>query len=211
MKKCFSGILLLMNLFFVPVSRAQSHEIQQLLLNVEKLVQLKNILSDLKKGYNIVSEGYGAIKAISEGNFNLHQAFLNGLLEVSPVVKKYRRVGDIIATQVRLVADYKRAYRQFKESGNFTAGELRYFGNVYQNLIAQSLKNLDALAKVITAGQLRMSDDERLAAIDAVWKEVEESYAFLQQFNNSAKLLAIQRAKGQHDVDAVRNLYDIHP
>lgn len=31
--------------------RAQSQEAQQLLLNVEKLSQLKNILADMKKGY----------------------------------------------------------------------------------------------------------------------------------------------------------------
>jgi outer membrane lipoprotein-sorting protein len=37
---------------------SQSQEAQQLLLNVEKLAQLKQILKDLYKGYEIVSKGY---------------------------------------------------------------------------------------------------------------------------------------------------------
>ena len=56
---------------------AQSTEAQQLLLNVEKLAQLKKILSNMKKGYEIVSSGYNTIKDISKGNFNLHDEFLN--------------------------------------------------------------------------------------------------------------------------------------
>ncbi|HUQ67577.1 MAG TPA: hypothetical protein VM101_15550, partial [Flavitalea sp.] len=53
-------------------SFSQSDEAQQLLLNVEKLTQLKKILNDMYKGYKIVSKGYNTIKDISEGNFDLH-------------------------------------------------------------------------------------------------------------------------------------------
>ena len=80
-------------------AKAQSQEAQQLLLNVEKLSQLKNILSDMKKGYQVISGGYNAIKDISQGNFSLHGIFLDGLMLVSPEVKKYRRVADIISYQ----------------------------------------------------------------------------------------------------------------
>ena len=41
---------------------AQANEIQQLLLNVEKLSQLKKILSNMKKGYQILSTGYNTIE-----------------------------------------------------------------------------------------------------------------------------------------------------
>ena len=64
---------------------AQSTEIQQLLLNVEKLAQLKKILGNMKKGYEIISTGYNTIKDISKGNFNLHEAFLDALMQVSPM------------------------------------------------------------------------------------------------------------------------------
>ena len=75
--------------FLLPfLCKAQSYEAQQLLLDVQKLSQLKQMLADLKKGYEVLYEGYTNIKNISKGSFDLHQAFLDGLLEVSPAVKK---------------------------------------------------------------------------------------------------------------------------
>jgi hypothetical protein len=189
---------------------AQSFEAQQLLLNVEKLTQLKQILSDLKKGYEIVSRGYNMIKNISEGNFNLHQGFLDGLLQVSPVVRKYKRVVDIISNQTKIISEYKAAFAQFKQSRQFTPEELSYLSKVYSNLFDRSLKNLDALALVITAGKLRMSDDERLSAIDSIWKDVEEQLMFLRHFNANTKVLALQRLKEEGDISSLNKLYHVN-
>jgi archaellum component FlaC len=208
MKKCVW--ILLMMVFSSNHSYAQSQEAKQLLLDVEKLAQLKNILTDLKKGYEIVSGGYNAIKNISEGNFNLHNIFLSSLLEVSPIVKKYKRIVDIVSTQLKIVSQYKSALRQFKASGKFTTDEISYAERVYSNLFNESLKNLDVLATIVTANKMRMSDDERLSAIDAVWKEVENQFNFLQHFNNQTKVLALQRAKEQNDVSTMNQLYNVN-
>src|SRR5690606_39361195 len=89
----------------------QANEIAQLLLNVEKLAQFKQILSDMKKGYEILSGGYNTVKNISEGNFNLHRVFLDGLMEVSPTVRGYRRVADIADYQLTLVREYRKIGR----------------------------------------------------------------------------------------------------
>ena len=93
---------------------SQADEIQQLLLNLEKLTQFKKILQNMYDGYEILHEGYTAIKDISEGNFNLHKNFLDALLEVSPSVKRYKRISDIINYQLRIVREYKSAYNNFK-------------------------------------------------------------------------------------------------
>ncbi|MBO9573979.1 MAG: TerB family tellurite resistance protein, partial [Chitinophagaceae bacterium] len=189
MKKCVlkKGIGLLLLLLCLSAStklHSQSQEAQQLLLDVQKLAQLKNILADLKKGYQILEDGYSTIKNISEGNFNLHQTFLNSLLQVSPTVKNYKRIADIISTQLKIVKEYKTAFRQFQNSNLFNDGELDYISNVYANLFNQSVKNLDALATVITSGILRMSDDERLTSIDNIWKTVSDQLSFLRHFNS---------------------------
>lgn len=209
MKKCMS-VFFVFCFGFNSISYAQSHEAKQLLLDVEKLASLKNILTDLKKGYEIVSGGYNTIKNISEGNFNLHENFLNSLLEISPAVKKYKRIADIIAAQVKIVAEYKTAFRQFRESDQFTTGEIDYISNVYKNLFNQSVKNLDALVTVVTANQLRMSDDERITAIDDVWKDVQNELMFLRHFNGSTRILAMQRIKEANDVSAINQIYNVN-
>jgi hypothetical protein len=189
---------------------AQSEEAQQLLLDVEKLAQFKQILSDLKKGYDIISSGYEAIKNISEGNFNLHQNFLNNLLQVSPAVQSYQRIADIISYQLRIVKEYKAAFNQFKTDKNFTVDEIDYVGKVYSHLLNASLKSLDDLITVITAGKLRMSDEERIKAIDHVWSDIGEQYSFLKDFNTSTAMLSEARQKEQEDVDLSKKLLDIN-
>ena len=67
------------------------------------------MLADLKKGYEIVYRGYTTIKDISEGNFRLHDAFLDGLLQVHPAVKSYKKVTEIVSLQLRIVSEYKSA------------------------------------------------------------------------------------------------------
>lgn len=191
-------------------SSAQSHEAIQLSLNIEKLAQLKSILNNLKKGYDIVFTGYTAVKDITEGNFSLHKVFLDGLMEVSPAVKKYRKVAGIINYQVMLMKEYKSAFKRAQQSNWFSADELSYMSKVYENLFKRSLRNLDELATVITAGKLRMSDDERLESIDRIFADMEDKLAFLRHFNGNNNVLALQRAKEKTDIDGVKALYSIN-
>jgi DNA repair ATPase RecN len=208
MKKLTCLIVVLI-LGFSNRSFAQAEELAQLLLDIEKLAQFKQILSDLKKGYEILNGGYNTIKNISEGNFSLHKTFLDGLMAVSPAVKKYKRIADIVNDQIILVKEYKTAFNRFKSSQSFTTDEISYIGGVYHRLFSASLEHLDELTTVITAGKLRMSDDERLKVIDRIYDNMEDKLQFLRQFNNTATTLALQRMKTQSDVNAVQKMHGI--
>lgn len=189
--------------------KAQSEEVQQLLLNIEKLSQFRKILKNMKDGYQIIFKGYTAVKDISQGNFNLHKTFLDGLLQVSPAVNKYKRIADIISYQLRIAKEYKLAYNRFKEEKQFTIEEVDYLGKVYGNLFNESLKALDELSMIITSGKLRMSDDERLQAIDKVYLSVEEQYTFLKEFTNNTNLLSLQRKAEKAEIEMSRRLYGL--
>lgn len=203
-------IILIAAMFMMSLgASAQYTELVQLALNIEKLAQFKQILTDLKKAYEILTGGYNTIKNISEGNFSLHKTFLDGLLAVSPAVKKYKRVADIVQLQLQLVKEYKLAYQRFRSRSNFSPAELDYIGKVYNKLFKASVQNLDELFMVITAQKLRMSDDERLNAIDKIFTEMQDKVVFLRHFNSSTSMLGIQRSKEQQDVDVMRKLYDI--
>lgn len=191
----------------VKPCHAQAQEIEQLLLNVEKLSQFKSILSDMKKGYQIVSTGYNAVKNISQGNFSLHEVFIDGLMLVSPEVRKYHKIADIITYQSAIVTEYKSAFNRFRSAGTFSAGELDYLGKVYGQLFNQSVNNLDNLLTIITASQLRMSDDERLQAIDRIFDDTQDKLSFLRDFNSKASLLNLQRAKEKADIQTLQKIY----
>jgi len=206
-------IILLLVILSAGISNkaaAQAQEIEQLTLNIEKLAQFKQILSDLKKGYQIVSTGYSTIKDLSQGNFNLHKTFLDGLMTVSPAVRKYGKVADIINDQVMIVKEYKAAFNKYKRDGNFNAGEIDYLSKVYNNLFKQSLNDLDELTMVMTDSKLRMSDDERLEAIDRIHGNMNDKLLFLRHFNNNTTILAVQRARERNDAVTMKKIYGVN-
>ena len=205
--KRLSLILFSVSLLICHRADAQVQQLEQLALDIEKLAQMKSILTDMYKGYQILSGGYNTIKSLAEGNFNLHSAYLNGLLQVSPAVKNYVRVADIISSQATLVSEYKAARKAFSGSGVFSPTEINYLTGVYSNLFNRSLDNLDELVMVLTDSKLRASDAERLSAIDHIYNDMQDKLAFLRMFNGKAGILATQRSHDQHEINTLKSLY----
>lgn len=186
---------------------AQSAEVTQLLLNVEKLSQLKQILADMKNGYRIVSRGYSKIRDITQGNFQLHELFLAGLLEVNPNLRKYARVPAIIACQRDILEEYKAAYNRFRRGGRFTAGELDYLSTAYGNLLDRSLRSLDELTMVLTASELRMNDSERLSLIDRIYADIIKMRSVLRVFNKKVAGLEQTRQRAEQENNLLQGIY----
>lgn len=192
-------------------AKAQSiaDDLEQLALDYQKLAGLKSILSQMYKGYEIVSTGYNSVKGVAQGNYSLHQAFLDGLMVVSPTVRKYPHVVDIINDQATLVSEYKSAYGSFRQDKHFSPDEIGYMMDVYNNLVSRSVQNIDELSMVMTDNKLRMSDAERLQAIDRIYAAGQEQLTFLRQFNAQTENIAIARARENNDKQTLQVLYGI--
>lgn len=201
---CFAIILIV-----ATSVNAQTQEAAQLILNYQKLKQLEEILDNMYKGYKILTTGYNRIKNIAEGNYTLHQVFLDGLFMVNPSVAKYKRIPIIIRYQSMLIKEYKRAFNRFRDDPNLTPEEVMYLERVYSYLVKQSLRNLEELTMIVTANKLRMSDDERIQAIDRIYFSIESKLSFLRDFNNTTQILVVQRSKESSDVGAVKKLYEV--
>jgi hypothetical protein len=186
---------------------AQAQELEQLALDIEKLAQMKSILNEMYDGYKMLTQGYDAVRNLAKGNFDLHAVFLNSLLSINPSVKNYVRVGDIISSQITMVAEYKSALSSFSHSGAFTPSELSYLANVYSNLVDKSMDNLDELVMVLTESELRMSDGERVITIDHIFNEMQEKLNFLRQFNGRAGVVASQRQATLHQLNTLQSLF----
>ncbi|RZM24471.1 MAG: TerB family tellurite resistance protein [Pedobacter sp.] len=204
-------ILLLAFLLLSPRATAQVQELKQLALNIEKLAQFRAILKDMKEGYEILTKGYNMVEDLTKGNFDLHKTFLDALLQVSPAVRNYKRVGDIIDYQVQIIQHSGRHRNKLQASGLFAAGELLYFSGVYEKIFEESLRNLEELTDVLAAGKMRMSDEERLAAIDRIYMDMQDKMLFVRDFNSETSVLAVQRAKEARDVEAIRFLTGSNP
>lgn len=203
------GLVMMLALVMVMTVKAssQSSEVQQLLLNVEKLSQLKNILSDMKKGFTVLNNGYNTVRNVAQGNFSLHEVFLNGLMVVSPEVRKYHKVAEIVRFQSAIVSDYKALFKRLSATDVFSTADLGYLDKVYARLNKESLQNLDRLLMVITTSKLRMSDEERLKAIDRIHSDMSDKLDFLRAFNRQTTLLGLQRAKERSEVSALGDYF----
>ena len=202
-------------LLLLPTSGlwAQSigNDIQQLLLDVQKLSQLKQILAQMYQEYAMLQKRYEQIKGLSKGTFSLHKIFLDGLLLVSPAVSSYSKVGDVITKEAMLVLDYQAASGYFRGSGFFTPQELDGFATNYAGLLQRGQKDADELTLVTTDGELRMSDAERLSAIDRIDADMTKQLSLLHSFNDDVALQAAQRAQVRGEIGTVRGLYGIGP
>lgn len=207
--KWLKGVLVLLVWSLAGFGRvqAQTQDLQQLALDIEKLTQFKAILSDMQQGYAILTQGYGQVKDLAQGNFSVHQVFLDGLLSVNPEVARYGRVADILLDEASILSEYKKAYQRFSGSGGFTASELDYLGRVYGQLTAAALNDINDLTDVLRASRLRMSDAERVSAIDRIHGHTNEQLVFLRDFNRKATVLQLQWQKESQELLNLQNLY----
>lgn len=187
----------------------QSFEVQQLVFDIQKLAQEKQLLTDLYKGYEILDKGYGAIRDVSKGSFDLHKAFLDGLLTVSPIVKQYRKVTDLINLQVLLVNSYRSAWSRLKMTPYLSPAELDLISNTYTGIFNQAFQLLSSLTMILTDGQLRANDGERISQIDELYSGMQKEWINLQSINNQAGWLAIQRAAAANDNTTIKQLYGL--
>lgn len=131
-------------------------------------------------------------------------------MAVNPAVRNDPRVGQIIEQQNRVFTEYRRYAGLFRESGKFSHIEMRYIQNVYDQLVRQSNMHIDDLTNVTTAGQLRMSDDDCLRAIDRIYTGSSDQLEFLRYFNRQAAILSLQRSKDLNDTRSLKQLYGIN-
>jgi hypothetical protein len=177
-------------------AQSVADDIQQLLYDAEKLAQLKQILTQMYQEYTLLHTDYEQIKGLSQGTFSLHQAYLDGLLLVSPAVLGYSKVGNVLTNETKLVTGYQ---------------ELDGYSGNYNVFLQRGQRDVDELTLVTTDGDLRMSDAERLSAIDRIDADMTKQLNLMHSFNNSVAIMAAQRAQEAGDIGTVRNLYGIGP
>ncbi len=176
---------------------------------IQQIAALQLYIGYAKKVYNIAKEGLNTIGGFTRGEFDLHGNFIHSLKKVNPEIKRYTRVADIIAMQVKIVQGHSRTLRQLRRSDALSGDELAYIGRVFGRLLDDCERTLDELIDLTTDGRLEMKDNERMARIDKLYLEMQGKYTFSRGFGNDARMLAVSRKKERMDILASRELQDI--
>lgn len=206
-------VIVSMILLIAVPGRGQSVDqlLEQLALDIQKLSELKTILQDMYHGYEVVDKGYTSIRDMVRSNFDLHKAFLDGLLAVSPSVRQYYRVGAVIDLDRSLIAESRAAERTWVASGVFTPGELQYIHQLYGSVSGRAGKYLDRLTMMLTEDELRMSDAERMRGIDGIYTEVTGDLERLRRYNDGLSVQVLQREKENQQINLLKSMYGNQP
>ena len=135
--------------------------------------------------------------------------YFDELRTIKEAIDKYQQVKDIMRKQMQMVKEYSRAFAQFKKSNKFTVAELAYMAEVYNGILNESVKSLDQLFLVIKPNNTQMTDGGRLAIINGVAGQIDESLSDLRLFNHENIKLSLARTKNQADLQTMKAIFGI--
>lgn len=199
-------VLVLFTILLTANTQAQQKQRKVLL---QQIAALKVYIDAAQKGYSIAKKGLNTIGDLKRGEFKLHLDYLNSLKKVNPKIKKYSRVAEIIALQLKMLKNYHQTYQDLNKGDLFHGSELDFIKRVLGRLMDNCKDTLEELITVTTDGQLEMKDDERMERIDKLYYNMVDNYNFFQSFNTQAKSLYVSRAKEHKEVKTGRVLYDV--
>lgn len=176
---------------------------------LDQIAALKVYIDYGQKGYQIVYKGLTAIGDIKAGHLRLDEAFFRSLEIVSPSVRNYGKIAEIVSLEKQTVAQYHATLKLVNQSRQYIGKELDYIESVFSGLINYSTTVLEELITITSDGKLQMSDDERLRRIDKLYMEMQDGYAFSTQFRNECSVMAVQRARDRQDVLLMEKLHGL--
>ncbi|MEO3404989.1 conjugal transfer protein TraI [Mucilaginibacter sp. CAU 1740] len=140
---------------------------------------------------------------------NLYAGYYQELAQVKKLLADYQMVKDVITRQKQLLSECQRASVLFNKDAHFSAGELRYMATVYDGILQESLRNLEAVTTAVTALTTQMDDADRWLRIDQAAKAIQLNLDHLRQFNRQNVLLSLARSRDALDRSAVQQLYGL--
>jgi hypothetical protein len=222
-KRNYYAALVVMTLF-IPFEKSNAQDPITLIIQqgITKVIQaadlriqrLQNETIWLQNAQKVVENTMSKIKLDEitgwvEKQRTLYRDYFDELWKVKGVISYYYRIRDITEKQIRLVEEYKRAWALLKQDKHFTPDEVRFMGEVYKGILAESIKNIDHLFLVVHSFSTQMTDAKRLEIVDRAAEGMETAYRDLKAFNQQNALLSLQRARAGNDVERVKQLYGI--
>jgi hypothetical protein len=175
----------------------------------QQIAELEVWLQELKKGNSIADAGIGSINGSKQGEYDLHGAYYSSLLAINPAVGQLGEVAEIVELQAAIIRRFTDALSGYRANGRFGADYLGYIQNVYGNVLQAGVADVAVLTDLLTAGGLKLTDDQRMRRIMELDAGTRERYRFTLAFTNRADLLGMQAAAQQADIGAVRGIYGI--
>jgi hypothetical protein len=201
---------LLLCVFSFQLTRAQtfaewfSQKKTQIKYLTQQIAALELYGSCIKQGYAISQNGLGNIGGYIKGEYGLHSSYYGSLKMVNPEIKSHGKADTI----VRYAEQIPGQFDHLNNLNGLDSDNKRYIGQVKAKILEECNKDLAELELVITNQQAKMTDDERIQRLDAIYKRVKDKYAFTQSFCNQVRMLLLQRNRELQDIQTLGRYYE---
>ncbi|WP_183562937.1 hypothetical protein [Mucilaginibacter sp. SP1R1] len=179
-------------------------------LMAEQVAGLKICLHAIKSGYNIAETGLNKAHELKNGTFGLHTAYFSSLEQVSPVVQANPKAKCIYDLHQQIISVFNNEITWQQKAQLLSPEEYSYLQRVYNNLLAESQKDLNELVQVLTPGKLQLTDSQRLERLDYLFDKMKDKQAFTGYFTAWCRKLAINRQESKQDTEQLKKLYGIN-
>lgn len=176
---------------------------------LQQIAALRVYSGYLKRGYDIVKDGTGAISEFTGGEFGLHRDYFTRLKEVDPALLRSGKVESVITLHTEMERQRLQAWRQVNGSDHLSMDEKQYIRKFLDGLGHGSDTELEEMLIVVTAGRLDLSDDERIKRIDTIYRNAQKLYTIHQ--NSLPALIAMMEGRKREtaEVELLRKMYGV--
>jgi hypothetical protein len=123
-------------------------------------------------GYDIVQEGTGFITAIKKDDYALHSSYFDDLMNLRPAMGQYPGIQATMELGGRILSLSAETNKQAEVLPDWSEAVAVFF----QGMLTDCLNDLDLLKKLTVGGQVQLTDGERLAAIDRLYRRMQDRY-----------------------------------
>lgn len=173
---------------------------------IKQIAALKVHLRFLKEGYDIAKKGLNMVGEIKGRNFRDHQDHFGSLKIVKDDLGNNSRIHLILTRQAAIMNEFRELKNVCRNNENLTEEEVRYVDLVYSNLLRECERDIVTLQSMVTDDAYRMTDDERIESIEAIYHEMNSKYAFTRTFCSSTKTLIMQRSAEKLEIESAGEL-----
>jgi hypothetical protein len=172
----------------------------------QQLAALEVYAGRLKEGYAIARKGLNTVRNIRNGEWRLHEGFIKALDIVSPAIKAHPKVAATLFAQKYLLKETGALRKQLQEESLLTSKEKAYVESVCDNLLKESVYDLDELLAIITSNTYQMDDAERIGRMETLFRQVQEKGVFIQSFRRTVASLADGKKGDLRDINISKRL-----
>ena len=177
---------------------------------VQQIAALQAYAGTLRQGYALLHEGISTVQQIKNGDLGLHQAFFQSHALVPLSVRQSAKVADILSWHTAILRDLSAAVHLLGQQEHLPPDLTAYLEQVRAQVSKACSRDTESLWLLLTANALDLSEGERHAQLEVLYRAAQDRYRFTGQFLQQARLLALQHGQTKGELPQLQSLHGLH-